>query len=136
MPGIGKPPPIDYHHRMSDGEGAKLTEARNRLRELSLQMPEAHEVEAWGDPTYRVRNKIFSLEKGSGTEVWFKAGPGVQEAVIAANRQVFFVPPYVGHKGWIGARLAAIEDWDEIAELIEDSYRLVAPKRLSAQLDS
>ena len=43
---------------------------------------------------------------------------------------------YVGHKGWVGARLEAEQDWLEIAELIEDSYRLIAPKRLAAQLDN
>ena len=47
----------------------------------------------------------------------------------------FFVPPYVGSKGWVGARLDAAQDWDELAELLEDSYRLIAPKRLSALLD-
>ena len=44
-------------------------------------------------------------------------------------------PPYVGNKGWIGARLGAVPDWEELAELIEESYRLIAPKRLAALLD-
>jgi predicted DNA-binding protein (MmcQ/YjbR family) len=47
----------------------------------------------------------------------------------------FFVPAYVGSKGWVGARLDIEQDWDELTELIHDSYRLIAPKRLAAQLD-
>ena len=64
----------------------------------------------------------------------FKAGPGVQEALVASDPDRFFVPAYVGHKGWVGTWLTADQDWDEIAELIEDSYRLIAPKRLAARI--
>ena len=113
----------------------KLEDARERLRKISLALPEAVEVETWGDPTYRVRSKIFAMEKGAGTEVWMKGAPGVQEALIKSDPERFFVPPYVGNRGWIGARLEAIEDWDELAGLVEDSYRLVAPKKLSRLLD-
>ncbi len=112
-----------------------MSEARERLRRLCLELPEAQEVEAWGDPTYRVRNKIFAMEKGAGTEVWMKGAPGAQEALVGSDPDCFFVPPYVGHKGWIGARLTKAIDWEEMAELIEESYRLIAPKRLVAQLD-
>jgi hypothetical protein len=102
---------------------------------MCLRLPEAAEVEAWGDPTYRIRNKIFAMEKGAGTEVWFKGAPGVQEALVGSEPKCFFVPPYVGHKGWVGARLGEVEDWKELAGLVEDSYRLIAPKRLAALLD-
>ncbi|MBW3591729.1 MAG: MmcQ/YjbR family DNA-binding protein [Actinobacteria bacterium] len=74
------------------------------------------------------------MEKGAGAEVWFKGEPGAQEAMVSSEPECYFVPPYVGSKGWIGARLEAIADWDEVAELITDSYRLIAPKRLAAQL--
>lgn len=76
-----------------------LTEARERLRRLCLQLPEATEVEAWGDPTYRIRNKIFAMEKGAGTDVWLKGAPGAQEAMVGSEPACYFVPPYVGHKG-------------------------------------
>ncbi len=103
---------------------------------MCLDFPEAGEVEAWGDPTYRVRNKIFAMEKGAGTEVWLKAEPGVQQALVDSDPACYFVPPYVGHKGWVGARLDADLDWEELADLIEQSYRLIAPKRLAAKLNS
>jgi hypothetical protein len=111
------------------------SQGRKELRRLCLRLPDAVEIEAWGDPTYRIRNKIFAMEKGAGTEVWLKGSPGAQEALVGSDPDCFFVPPYVGHKGWIGARLAMIEDWDELAGLIEESYRLIAPKRLAALLD-
>jgi hypothetical protein len=113
-----------------------LNDAREQLRRLCLRFPEAVEVEAWGDPTYRVRNKIFAMEKGYGTEVWCKGAPGAQEAVVAADPERYFVPPYVGSKGWVGVRLDGPIDWDELAELVEDSYRLIAPKRLVEVLDA
>lgn len=111
--------------------------ARGRLRRLCLALPEACEVETWGDPTYRVRGRIFAMEKGAGTGVWFKPGPAVQEALVGSDPDRWFVPPYVGRKGWVGARLAALDGdgWDGLAELVEESFRLVAPKRLATALD-
>jgi predicted DNA-binding protein (MmcQ/YjbR family) len=70
-----------------------------------------------------------------GGSMTFKAGPGVQEALVGSDPERFYVPAYVGAKGWVGARLDIEQDWDEIAGLIEDSYRLIAPKRLVALLD-
>lgn len=113
-----------------------LPAARERLRRLSLALPEAIEVETWGSPTYRVRNKIFAMEQGSGTEVWLKGAPGAQQAMIESAPDCYFAPPYVGPKGWIGARLDAVRDWEELTELIHESYLLIAPKRLGALLDT
>jgi predicted DNA-binding protein (MmcQ/YjbR family) len=108
-----------------------------RLREICLSLPEATEKPFGGHtaPSFRVRDKLFVMTSEDGSHMTFKAGPGVQEALVAEDPGRFFVPPYVGAKGWVGARLDVEHDWDEIAELIEDSYRLTAPKRLSARLD-
>ena len=109
----------------------------DRLRAICLALPDAVEKEAWGDPTYRVRDKIFAMEKrGDGrVSVWCKAPPGSQEVLNGADPERFFVPPYVGVKGWICIRLDSAPDWDEVAALIRRSYRLIAPKRLAAGLD-
>ena len=112
----------------------------DRLRRICLGLPEAGEKETWGDPTWRVRDRIFAMQKGNveggRPSVWFKAGDGVQARLVGSDAGRFFVPPYVGHKGWVGAHLDGPEpDWDELAELIEDSYRLIAPRRLAAGLD-
>jgi predicted DNA-binding protein (MmcQ/YjbR family) len=112
-------------------------EPTDRLRTICLTLPEAVEKEAWGDPTFRVREKIFAMEKrGDGRiSVWCKAPPGSQMVLVGADPKRFFVPPYVGHKGWIGMRLDDGPDWSEVAQLVRRSYRLIAPKRLAALLD-
>jgi len=108
--------------------------ASERLRRICLALPEAAEVEAWGDPTYRIRNKIFAMEKrGDGRlSVWCKAPDGSQQVLTGADPERFFVPPYVGPKGWIGIRLDRRPDWAEVETLIRRSYRLIAPKKLAA----
>ena len=113
-----------------------------RLRKLCLALPEAHEVEAWGEPTFRVRNKLFVMYASAGNHhgagrgaVWLKAAPGNQSLMIEAAPKRFFVPPYVGPSGWVGVWLDARPNWGELGDLIGDSYRLVAPKRLLRVLD-
>ena len=114
-------------------------ERLERLRRICLALPEAHEKEAWGDPTWRVRDRIFAMQKGNfeggRPSVWVKAPGGDQAALVGSDPDRFFVPPYVGHKGWVGVHLDGRMDWDELAELVEESYRLIAPKRLVVQLD-
>jgi predicted DNA-binding protein (MmcQ/YjbR family) len=109
----------------------------DRLRAICLALPEAVEKEAWGDPTFRVREKIFAMGKrGDGRiSVWCKAPAGSQMVLVGADPQRFFVPPYVGHKGWIGMRLDDGPDWGEVARVVRRSYRLIAPKRLAALVD-
>jgi predicted DNA-binding protein (MmcQ/YjbR family) len=106
------------------------------LRRICLDLPEATEQETWESATFRVRGKIFAMTSGDETrsEVWCKAGIGVQAILIAADSRRFFSPPYVGPKGWIGIRFDRETDWEEVSDLIEESYRLVAPKRLIALL--
>ena len=107
-----------------------------RLRKLCLKLPEAHEVEAWGEPTFRVKNKIFAMEKrGDGRcSVWCKAPAGSQMVLVGADPDRFFVPPYVGPSGWVGVWLDGKVDWDELADLLRDGYRMTAPKKLLALL--
>ncbi|WP_394827782.1 MmcQ/YjbR family DNA-binding protein [Pendulispora albinea] len=112
-----------------------------RLRSICLALPEATEKEAWGDPTWRVRDRIFAMQKGNfeggRPSVWLKAPDGAQRMLVSARPEVIFIPPYVGHKGWIGVYLDGKSiDWGELAALIEDSYRLIAPKRIAASLDA
>ena len=108
-----------------------------RIRSLCLALPEAVEQPFGGHtaPSFRVRDKLFVTISEDGSAMTFKAPPGVQQALVGSNPERFFVPAYVGHKGWVGGRLGVEQDWDEIAELIEDSYRMTAPKRLLAVLD-
>ena len=112
-----------------------------RLRRVCLALPEAHEVEAWGEPTFRVRNKLFAMyaapnnHHGAGRPaVWCKAAPGNQALMVRAEPARYFVPPYVGPSGWVGVWLDRSPDWSEVKELMRDSYRLVAPRKLAALL--
>jgi predicted DNA-binding protein (MmcQ/YjbR family) len=108
-----------------------------KLRKICLALPEAEEKEAWGDPTFRVRDKIFAMEKrGDGrVSVWCKAPEGSQMVLVGADPQRFFVPPYVGSKGWVGVRLDSRPDWDEVAKIVRRSYTLIAPRKLAARIE-
>jgi hypothetical protein len=106
------------------------------LRRICLALPESKEVLAWGTSTFRC-GKIFAMyaaandHHGGGRDgVWLKAAFGVQELMIRDRPDRFFKPPYVGPSGWIGVWLDKRPDWTEVAELVEDSWRLIAPKKL------
>jgi len=114
-----------------------------RLRKICLALPGAHEVEAWGEPTFRVKNKIFAMHASAANHhgrgraaVWLKSTKEDQARLIQAEPERFFKPPYVGPSGWVGIWLEGGADWELIAEFIRDSYRLIAPAKLCAQLDA
>ncbi len=113
-----------------------------RLRKICLALPSATEVEAWGAPTFRC-GKIFAMyahpsdHHGAGRHgVWLKAAPGNQALMVKDRPNRFFVPPYVGTSGWIGVWLDKNPPWREIELLVEESWRLVAPKKLLAKARS
>lgn len=110
------------------------------VRRICLALPEAVEQLAWGEPTWRVRKRLFAMfasattHHGAGRDaLWCNAPLGVQELLVQSDPGRFFVPPYVGVKGWIGIDLASVSD-PELDQLVRQSYGLVAPKRLLAHL--
>lgn len=118
-----------------------------QVRAIALALPEATEVETWGQPTFRVRGRMFVImgvrTPGDDGEpeaaapvgtLTMKAAPGEQESLLSVGHP-FFRPRYVGHKGWIGVLVDDRTDWAEVEELVIDSYRATAPKRLVRQLD-
>ena len=108
-----------------------------RLRKICLALPEAEEIETWGHPTFRVRKKIF-VGCGAGddgvAQMTCKAPPGEQRALVASDPERFFVPAYVGYRGWIGVRLDVDVDWGEIDGVVRDAFCMVAPKTVVAAL--
>ena len=113
----------------------------DRLRMVCLAFPEAHEVEAWGEPTFRVRGKIFAMyasannHHGAGRPgVWCKSIAVTQDALVRAEPDRFFVPPYVGPRGWTGVRLDGPVRWDVLEDLLTDAWRSTAPRRIAALL--
>jgi hypothetical protein len=113
----------------------------DRLRAICLALPEATEQIAWGEPTWRVRGKLFAQldDHHHGADhlaVWLPAPLGEQEAMIFTDPVRFFRPPYVGPRGWVGVRIDRRPSWAEVARLVERAYRQVAPPRLVASLDA
>ena len=113
-----------------------------RLREICLSFPEAHEVEAWGEPTFRVKNKLFAMHASASTHhgngrlaVWINATHLTQDLLVRAEPERYFRPTYVGVSGWVGAWLDRRPDWNAITQLLRDGYRQRAPKKLADRLD-
>ena len=130
----------DVRHGAADSRSmSSEQETLERLRAICLAFPEAVEAGGVGNPSFKVRDRIFAMRHslhGVGRwSLWVKAPPGAQDVLVGAARERFFVPPYVGRHGWVGAYLDVAQDWDELRDLIEDSYRITAPKRLLALLD-
>ncbi|GAA4686082.1 MmcQ/YjbR family DNA-binding protein [Pseudonocardia yuanmonensis] len=119
--------------------GAVSGSPLDRLRSLCLALPEVTEKISHGEPTWFVRRTFVTFADHHHDDrlaFWCAAPPGVQEELVAADPERFFRPPYVGTRGWVGVRLDVEVDWDEIAELVTDAYRTVAPHRLITLLDS
>ena len=119
---------------------AKRSGVVARVREMCLALPEAREKIGWGAPTFRVRDRQFAMyldnHHGDGRlALWCKAPPGAQESLVGADPERFFVPPYVGPKGWLGVHLDKGLDWGVIEGLLKDGYLEIAPKRLRAALE-
>jgi hypothetical protein len=85
-----------------------------------------------------VRDKIYAMyveDEDDRPAFWAKAPPGNQTHLVEADPDRFFVPPYVGPKGWIGMRLDRRVTWREVAVVVERSYRMTAPKKLVARME-
>jgi predicted DNA-binding protein (MmcQ/YjbR family) len=117
------------------------------LRSICLAFPESVELEAWGRPTFRAGKKMFAVfsdtamtdrdevDRDVSASVIFKADDEERPALLADPR--FYIPPYFGPSGWMALRFAAAPvDWDEVTELVDTSYRLVALKRMLKALDA
>jgi predicted DNA-binding protein (MmcQ/YjbR family) len=109
----------------------------SRVRKICLALPGTHEVEAWGEPTFRVKNKLFAMYASPGSHhtgdfpsIWVKSTPINQQFMVQDKPRRYFVPPYVGASGWVGVRLDGRVNWTDVADALRDGYELLAPKRL------
>jgi hypothetical protein len=113
-----------------------------RLRKLCLALPDVTERLSHGEPTWFVRDKkVFVMysdhHHGGPLAFWCAAPDGAQDVLVGAAPARYFVPPYVGYRGWLGVRLdTPPPDWEEIAGIVDDAYRTVAPRALVAALDA
>lgn len=115
--------------------------ALEELRALCGTYPEVSERLSHGTPTFFIRNKktLCSIwdhhHEDDRLAMWCPAPAGVQAELVDREPERFFVPKYVGHRGWIGVRLDIDVDWDEIDQILRDAYRCVGPKTLITLLD-
>ena len=122
------------HPRMYDDSNPAI----KRLRGICLALPEAFEKEAWGECTFRVTGgSMFAMtdnnHHNSGhVAVWVKALAMVQEILVGSDPKRFFVPPYMGKKGWVGVRLDHQVKWDELSAILKDGYLMSAPNKSRA----
>jgi hypothetical protein len=111
-----------------------------RVRKLCLALPETTERLSHGAPTFFIRDKrsfvmFHDDHHGDGRlAVWAAAPAGMQAMLVEGAPEHYFVPPYVGHHGWVGARLDRDLAWEELAGLIEDAWLTRAPRRLAASI--
>jgi len=108
------------------------------VREVCLSLPEAKEVVSRGSPDYRVRGRTFATyvvnHHGDGrVALWLAAPPGAQRLHTERDAERYFVPPYVGPRGWLGVRLDRGLDWRRVAERVREAYLTVAPSGLAAR---
>jgi hypothetical protein len=105
-------------------------------------MPEATRERMGRHAGFYIRKRTFAYflddHHGDGIiGVTCKVLPGDNKALVASDPARFYMPAYVGSKGWVGLRLDLGEiDWDEVKELVTHSYLLVAPKRLAAAVQA
>lgn len=112
------------------------------VRRLCLAFPEAEEFVSHGMPNYRVRGgKVFATyavnHHGDGRiALWLNTPEGMQDAYVRAESKHFFVPQYVGPRGWLGARLDTGLAWKRIVQVVRAAYERVAPEKLRSQLEA
>jgi predicted DNA-binding protein (MmcQ/YjbR family) len=109
------------------------------VREVCLWLPEAEEFLSHGSPNFRVRGKTFATyvvnHHGDGrVALWLNAPPGSQELHVRTQPEHFFVPPYVGPRGWLGVILDHGIDWNRVAALVREGYEKVAPPNLKQRI--
>jgi hypothetical protein len=116
----------------------QVERALKEVRAACLALPEVIERPSHSAPTFFVRGKksfvmFHDDHHGDGIlGIWCAAPPGVQEQMVEAEPERYYRPAYVGHRGWLGLRLDVDRDDDELAQVITEAYRAVAPKSLSA----
>jgi hypothetical protein len=112
----------------------------DRVRAICLRLPEVTERLSHGSPAFFVGRQFVMLWPHGHHDhhfphLWCAAPTGAQDELVASDPHRYFRPPYVGGRGWVGVRLDGEVDWDEVAELCEDAYRVIAPARLAGRLD-
>ncbi len=124
--------PLKYEDESDSRFHANLL---NQIRQLCLSFPGTNERVSHGSPIFFVSDKKSFIQYHSNHHadgriaLWCAAAPGIQSMLVASNPEIYFLPPYVAHLGWVGLRLDRNAEWDEIASVIGDAYLTKAPKK-------
>jgi hypothetical protein len=114
----------------------------SRVRKICLSLPETRERPSHGAPSFFVRDKVCFVNdmddhhEDGRLALWCASPPGMRVGLVKADPEQYFVPPYVGVRGWIGVRLDRRPDWDAVERIIREAYIAVAPKKLVATLSN
>ena len=105
------------------------------VRKLALEFPETEEKLAWGEhPTFRVRDKMFAVLFADERSVRIKATKEAQAALIGSEPDTYSFAPYLGQHGWVAVDVTRV-DKQELVELLEEAWRLTAPKKMVRAFD-
>ena len=116
---------------LREGSGKRILE---RVRSICLALPDVSERLSHGTPSWFARGKEFAQvwaghHDDRGLQMWCAAPSGAQPALVKADPDRFFAPPYVGVRGWLGVRLDRKVDWNELAGIVTDAYEEVAVRK-------
>ena len=120
--------------------GATLTAPLEKLRSLCLALPSVTERLSHGEPAWFAGDKklfvtLSNHHHDDRVGFWCACEAPERDALVASDPERYFVPPYVGHRGWLGAWVDVPVDWEELGEIVTEAFRLVAPRRLVAELE-
>jgi hypothetical protein len=109
-----------------------------RVRRLCLALPDTTEKCSHGEPTFFVRKKVYAMfannhHNDGHIAVWIPVPPGSQATLLKTEPTKFFMPPYVGARGWVGIELEHVDD-EELGFYLLEAWRLVAPKKLRSNV--
>lgn len=104
-----------------------------------MALPEAYEKLSHGEPTFGVRKKLFAMYASAGNHhgrgrdaLWCNAPEGMQDLLVTTEPEKYYIPPYVGVRGWIGIYLDSVDD-EELEAQVVQAYCMVAPKKLAEE---
>jgi len=112
----------------------------DRVRRIALGLPASTERLSHGEPTFFVQKKVFAMfannHHGDGhIAVWIPVPEGMQRVLLDAEPNIYFYPPYVGKRGWVGIELEEIDD-AELEMHIQKAWELIAPKRIRVEWEA
>ena len=123
-------------------DAASKRRTLTRVRNFCLALPEVTERMSHGSPAWFVRRApqfatLLDNHHDDGVfGLWCAAPDGAQRLLVEADPEHFFIPPYVGHRGWLGVHLDRSLPWAEVETVLERAYLAVAPSRLAAELQA